>query len=236
MPNLLRKCGDGVSLPEASTAGRAVASKSNNHFCGHAVFGDGSGRGAFTGSAARVVQMESFTELRWGLCLSLRPDIADLREQVPFEWFDEDGVCHTHFFDFLVVRTDGARIACAVRAAARTGGRFAKNMPRIAAQVRDRGFAVDVRLLSDEDLDPVEVGNAWLLHGLRAPDPEADTVAAGVLAAMSGLVSLQELTDRTGLGVAGFRALLRLVRSHHLRLVRPEPITRNTVVYKGSNL
>ncbi|SIT12782.1 hypothetical protein [Paracoccus saliphilus] len=226
----------GFAMPLPSTAHRSVAVTSKAHFCGHVVIGDGSGRGAVSGSPARIVQVESHLELCWCLCLSIRPDIADLREQVGFEWFDEDGVRRTHYFDLFVTRTDGSRIACAVRPAARVGGRFGRQMPQIASQLRESRFADDLRLLTDADLDPVELHNAWLLHAIRAGDPEADTMAAQVLSEMSGTPTLAELTDRTGFGAAGFRALLRLVRSGHLHLLRAERITRTTAVYKGNNL
>ena len=225
-----------AALPLPSTADRPVAISSTTHFCGHVVIGDGSGRGTVSGAPARVVQVESHLELCWCLCLSLRSDIADLREQVGFDWFDEHGKYHTHYFDLFVTRTDGTRIACAIRPLARTGGRFGRQMPRIAEQARRSRFADDVRLLTDRDLDPVELHNAWLLHGARVGDPQADVIAADVFAAMSGTVTLAELTARTGLGATGFRALLRLVRSGHLRLFRTERITSATSVYKGSNL
>lgn len=226
----------GFRPPLPSTAERSVALTSRAHFCGHIVIGDGSGRGAIAGLPERIVQVESNLELKWCLCLSLRPDIADLREQVGFDWFDEDGVERRHYFDLVVTRTDGVRIACAIRPAARTDGRFGRQMPLIADQARAKGFADDVRLLTDKDLDAVELHNAWLLHGVRAGDPPADAVAAEVVAGMSGTASLADLTARTGLGTAGSRALLRLVRSGHLRPLRAEQITSATILYKWSDL
>ena len=85
-------------LPLPSTAQRDVALSSKSHFCGHVVIGDGSGRGAVAGAPPRVVQVESHLELCWCLCLSVRADIADLREQMQFDWFDEDGEVHSHYF------------------------------------------------------------------------------------------------------------------------------------------
>ena len=223
-------------LPLPSTAARDVVLSSKSHFCGHVVIGDGSGRGAVAGVPPRVVQVESHLELCWCLCLSVRADIADLREQMQFDWFDEDGEVHPHYFDLFVTRTDGTRIACAIRPTAWVGGKFGRQMPRIAAQARAGRFADDVRLLTDADLDPVELHNAWLLHGVREADPMADEAAARVLADMSGTASLAELVTRTGCGAAGFRALLRLIRWGQLRPIHHERITSATVAYKGSNL
>lgn len=226
----------GFTTPLPSSAQRSVALSSKAHFCGHLVIGDGSGRGTASGAPARVVQVESHLELCWCLCLSLRSDIADLREQAGFDWFDEHGEYRTHYFDLFITRTDGTRIACAIRPVARTGGRFGRQMPRIADQARSSRFADDVRLLTDADLDPVELHNAWLLHGVRAGDPPADAAAAQVLSEMIGTASLADLSARTGCGAAGFRALLRLVRSGQLRPLHNERITSATVAYKRSNL
>lgn len=223
-------------LPLPSTAQRDVALSSKSHFCGHVVIGDGSGRGAIAGVPPRVVQVESHLELCWCLCLSVRADIADLREQMQFDWFNEDGEVHPHYFDLFVTRTDGTRIACAIRPTAWIGGEFGRQMPRIAAQTRAGRFADDVRLLTDADIDTVELHNAWLLHGVRAGDPVADEAAARVLADMSGMSSLADLTAMTGCGAGGFRALLRLVRWGQLRPLHHEHITPATIVYKGSNL
>ena len=226
---------DGFNPPARSTADRPVAISSKGHFCGHVVIGDGCGRGDITGARPRVVQVESYLELSWSLCLSHRHDIADLREQVAFDWFDADGKAQCHFFDLVVTRTDGVRIACTVRPVVRSGGRFWQKMSWIAHQVRAAGFADDVRLLTDRDLDPVELHNAWLLHDIRVPDRRADAAAAKVVSEFCGMADLADLTARVDMGAAGFRALLRLVRRGDLRLLRAERITRATTVYKGSN-
>ncbi|MBO9456950.1 hypothetical protein J7376_16090 [Paracoccus sp. R12_1] len=226
----------GFAPPLPSSADRMVATSSRAHFCGHVVIGDGSGRGAISGVTPRVVHVESHLELCWCLCLSVRPDIIDLREQARFDWFDEDGEVRSHFFDLLVTRNDGSRLACAIRPAIRSRGRLGRQLPRIATQVRASGFADDVRLLTDHDLDSVELHNAWILHGIRVGDQQVDARAVDVFETLSGTATLSELTSRIGLGVVGFRALLRLLRSGHLQMLRSEKITPSATVYKGSNL
>lgn len=225
----------GFAPPMPSTAHRKVALSSKGHFCGQIVIGGGGGEGTVAGVAPRHMQVESFLEFSWCMCLSRRADISDLREQVAFDWFDDDVVRHTHYFDLFATLRDGRRIAFAVRPISKTAGKFARQMPLIAAQARERRFADEVRLLTDADLDPVEFHNARLLHDVRAPDPVADAAVLRVLGEMSGTVSLANLTARAAMGAAGFRALLRLVGRGHLRPVRVERITRNTAVYKWSN-
>lgn len=220
--------------PLPSSAERDVALSSTAHFCGHVVIGGGTGDGVFS-MPARIVQIESHLELCWTLCLSVRPDVVDLREQVAFEWFDEHGEVFTHYFDLVITLLDGTRLACTVRPVALAREHFRQKIAWIAHQVRLSGFAVDVRLLTDQDLNPVELDNAWLLHAVRVPDMKSDSRAAQVLADMSGCVSLAKLTQDVGRGAAGFRALLRLVRSGHLRLLSPERVTSTSMVYKREN-
>lgn len=227
-----RKNGGGHMPPLPSTADRNVAVSSRGHFNGHVVVGDGSGRGTpLAGGHPRVVQIESHLELSWCLCLEARPDIVDLREQIAFDWRDSDRP-RTHFFDFVITRTDGTRVACMVRPEARVRGKFAAEMGLVASQARASGFVSDVRLLTDSDLDPVDLANAKATHGFRTPEARADGVAAEVIRAMTGPLALGELIGRTGLGADGFGALLRFLRCHTLALVRHERISRDALVYK----
>lgn len=216
-----------LQLPASSLAQRKVALSSRGHFCGQMVIGDPPGR---------IVQLESYLEFQWCLCLISRQETEHLQEQVAFGWHDEFGECHTHFFDFIVTERNGARIAYAVRPEKRTGGQFGETMPHIAQQARQSRFVSDVRVLTDGDLDPIEVFNARLLHGARAPDREADTVAREIASVMSGITTLGDLTDRLCMGARGHRALLRLMRTHHLRAVHHERLTNTTEIYKAETI
>ncbi|PVH27300.1 hypothetical protein [Pararhodobacter oceanensis] len=214
----------GRRLPKQSCGDRSVPVLSKGHFSGHLVIGDGAGV---------IVETESNLEFKWCLCLVAKPDTASLTEQVAFEWHDRDGAWRTHYFDMVVTRTDHRKIAYTIKPEARVTDQFLAEISWIAAQARAAGFVSDVRLLTDVGLDPVELHNARLLHGMRTPDPEADIAAEAVFAAMSGVSTLSELSGLIGLGARGLRALIRLIRSHHLRLVRHEKITPSSEVYKG---
>lgn len=214
----------GLRLPADSLGNRYTPLASKGHFTGHLVVGDGAGV---------VVETESYLELNWYLCLLAREETASLVEQVAFEWHDRDGEWHTHYFDIFVTQTDETAVAYTVKPEARVKGDFWREIAWIAAQARASGFASDVRLLSDKELDHVELHNARLMHGMRAPDPEPDSAAAAVFKAMSGISTLADLSDRIGLAAYGFRALVRLIRSHHLHLVHHEKITHASEVYKG---
>ncbi len=216
-----------IVLPAPSRAMHHIPLSSPTNFSGQFIAGGGAGR---------VVLTNSHLELEWGLILNGRRETVDLSEQVKFDWVNEEGESHPHYFDFVVLQSDKRRIAYAVRPMARSFGSFRETMPMIAKQARASRLYSDVRHLSEKDLDPIELSNAWLFHGMRTPDPEADILAADVLAEMSGIVTLGELADRVHQGPWGFRAMIRLIRSHHLRLVRPELINSTTEVYKAENI
>lgn len=219
--------GNGLDLHLPSRAERKIARFSKGHFTGRIVASGGDDGY----SAGRLIMVESHLEFCWCLVLLARRATADLREQAAFEWYDINGEMHTHFFDFLLTERDGKRIACAVRPAARTRGRFGATMPRIAHQARKRGFAHEVRLLTDDDLDPVALFNAKLMHGMRQSQPEADIAAERVVAGMGGIAVIEDLVRRIGMGADGYRAVVRLIRRHRLRLVDHVRIGYQTAVY-----
>ncbi|KIC07218.1 hypothetical protein RA19_24775, partial [Leisingera sp. ANG-M1] len=193
------------------------------HFTGHVVSGEGPGR---------IIQIESHHELQGFHCLAARPETGEIYEQVGFEWHDEYGELHTHYFDFVVVQTDGAIIAYSVRPSYGVSDAFFEEMCRISDQARKAGFVADVRLLTEEDLDPIELFNAELLHSVRDEDPEADEAARKAVRDMQGIETLEALRDRAGCGAMGFRALIRLIRSRHLQLVSHERISPKSQVFK----
>ncbi|MDE4099702.1 hypothetical protein [Phaeobacter gallaeciensis] len=212
-----------IRLPDPSLADRDVPAASKGHFTGQIVLGDGPGR---------ITQLESHHELQACLCLAARPETDEICEQVGFEWYDADGELHTHYFDFVVVQTDGAIIAYSVRPSYGVSDAFFEEMCRISDQARKAGFVADVRLLTEEDLDPVELFNAELLHSVREEDPEADEAARKAVRDMQGIETLEALKDRTGCGAMGFRALIRLIRLRHLQLVSHERISLKSQVFK----
>lgn len=214
----------GQQLVQPSLAKRNLSGSSRNHLTGFIVFGDGQGR---------VVGSESHLEFNYALCLAAHPDTVDLHEQVPFEWRDLNGKLRDHHFDFVVTRADGKRIAYTVKPMVWCKGEFAETIPHIAHQARNSGLFTDVRLLSDADLDQVLLFNAKLLHACRAVVREHDEAARLVLQAMSGVTTLGALVAQTGLQGDGFRALVRLIRTRHLRLRDHERISYDAAVYKA---
>ena len=210
-------------LHQPSNCDRRPATASKGHFTGHLLVGPWPGR---------VLYIESLLEQKWAHCLNAHPKTQTLREQVAFRWRAPDRKQRTHYFDLFVEQTDGAFIAYAVKPEAKLTNKFMAEISEIARQAKASGFVDDVRLLTDADLDPVELDNALLTYAMRVPDPEADKAAAAVATAMSGIVTLGELTNLIGLDARGYCALIRMIRAGILRATRHERITYKTEVFK----
>ncbi|MCZ4262533.1 hypothetical protein O4G76_16965 [Limimaricola sp. G21655-S1] len=107
---------------------------------------------------------------------------------------------------------------------------FLAEMSLIAGQMAP-SFADDVRVITEQHLDPVELYNAELLYGVRGIDIEADEAAEEAVSSLLGAASLEQLTQVIGLGGRGFRALLRLIAAQRVLPSTAERITKNTLIY-----
>ena len=212
----------GQRMPMASRADRNVKKASNEHCTGLVILGDGDGV---------VTQCESANESYHLLLLNARREVADLREQVEFNYGSRDE--HLHFFDMVATFTSGARIAFTVKPTdAVAAGGFLETMQVVSWWVRKSGFADEVRLLTKSDIDPIELHNAKILAAVRGSDPEADRAARELIAGLTGARSLKDLTTATALAERGYRALLRLMRTDLLAPEHHERITPSTLVYR----
>jgi hypothetical protein len=179
----------------------------------------------------RELPVESWLERNVALILFYRTDIARVVEQQPVVPFsDVDGKSRKHIFDFLVTCHDGRRIAIAVKPkviADRIGMR--DFIARIAAQM-PRSLADAACLVTDKDIDPVELRNAELMHACRLGDPADDEIVLAVARSYGGAVTLQDLIAAAGIQGRGYRAAMRLFAAGRLRTLRHEIICDRTLV------
>lgn len=217
-------------LPLPSAAVRNVPMASAGHCTTSAVLGDEEGI---------RVQGESLLEMRHQLILNARRDVARIQEQVRFFYGWNPNKPDEHVFDMVVTMRDGQVIAYAVKPEIRLkSGRFLKEMQEVAWWARHKGFADDVRILTDADIDRVALHNAQMFAVMRSsPDPEAMASARQVVMGIpvGGGMSLRALTIQTGLEARGYRALLRLLREGVLETLKPEAITPTTLVRRASD-
>lgn len=215
---------EGRLLPAQSCGDRSIADASTAHCTGFTVLGENSGT---------RFQAESHLELCHLQIEASRPDVAAVQEQVLFTFGRQDE--KRHFFDMVVTKASGERIAYTVKPEARLkSGRHVEEMRTIAWWVQKQGFAKSVRLLTEADIDRVTLHNANINTALRDTDPEAEEAVRVVASGLRGAVSLNHLTQQVGLAARGYRALLRLVSAGELAPLQSEKITTETLVeWKG---
>lgn len=216
--------GGGIRLPAASRGNRDTQVGSTHHFSGGIVLGDGCG--------VRY-GLESHLEACAALLLTYRQDVAEITEQVLFEWFDEDGVIHKHFIDFITLSPNGTKVGYAVRPSARVSARYLAELSRIKEQAIGQGYLADFRLFTEADVCPIELFNAKLFHSVRRPDCFGDVVAQDVFNKMKGVVTVGHLVSECGIEGMGFRAVVRLIKSGHLQMLNYERISYETMVFKA---
>lgn len=211
----------GITMPERVQTARKTAVGAREHQTGQVTIGPDEGY---------TMGYDSNTEMKCMLVLLARPEVAGIESQVPFSWLDAEGKTRKHYFDFRVLMTDGKRVAVMVKSEHR------RNQPKVQNELADvaarvpRSFADEVVVMTERDIDPVEYFNAEMMHEMRRPDHDADAIARRLLGEIVGAVRIQELVDAIGLGARGFRAVVRLLRSHELELTLNVRITHEAYV------
>lgn len=219
----------GIATPERSKAERDVPRASSGHCTAYTVLGSGSGT---------ETQGESLLEINHLFVLNTVPNVAELREQVRFYFGWDPKKQRQHIFDVVAVLTTGERIAFAIKPEFRLNSSsqekqdFEDEMRVVAWWAYQKDFVDDVRILTEVDLDPIELHNAKILAAVREADPEADVVAFQVFSSLppEGGQTLRALTLQTGMGARGYRALLRLLRGGQAFMVKRECISPKTLI------
>lgn len=168
----------------------------------------------------REIMCESGLEKKAAHFLLTHPQVADLREQPnAIEWKDAEGQVRRHTFDFLATLLDGRKIAVAVKPTIQAERkRLRAVLEHIAGQL-PKSFADGVLLITDADLPRDVAHNAALLHhAKRAPEPSHEVIVRDLLE-FPGRSTVGELVAASGLGGAGFRAVVRLIAAGTIKIV-----------------
>lgn len=202
-------------LPQKSKAARSIKMGVQKHFTGSIVCGDGAGE---------IIKYESHTERQTALVMLARREVVMLESQIPFGWIDQDGKARTHFFDFRISLHDGSRVALIVKNSRKAAKpEFVAEMRCLAIQAKGN-VADRVSLITEAHLDPIEVHNAELIHGVRFPDPETDAAVQTVVAGIIGAARIEDIATAAGCPGRGFLAVVRMIQTHELELVAHEYI------------
>lgn len=211
----------GITMPKRVQTARKTAVGAREHQTGQVTLGHHEGY---------TVGYDSNTEMKCMLVLLARSDVVWVESQVPFKWLKADGKTGKHFFDFRVLMKDGKRVAVMVKS------EYRRNQPKVQTELAEvaaqvpRGFADEVVVMTERDIDPVEYFNSEMMHEMRQPDLEADALARKLLGEIVGSVRIRDMVDAIGLGARGFRAVVRLLRSHELELTLNVRITHEAFV------
>lgn len=212
----------GITLPAPSRAERDVPLASAGHCTANAVLGSNEGFRS---------QAESWLELSHQLLLNAKSNVSSFQEQVYIYYGWNPKKQSKHIFDVIATMTDGSKIAYTIKPErGLVSGRFLNEMQEIAWWVREKDFADEVRLLTDNDIDRAELNNARIFAAVREPDPEADEAALRAVKRLHGARSLHDLSTEIGMQGRGYSALLRLLRRDFLRLLSHEAITPGSFV------
>lgn len=209
-------------LPAPRQITRNFSPVSKGHFTGDLIVGTGAGQ---------AMAVESNLEMNVALLLSERQDVVELENQVAFRWTcHRTAVGRVHHFDFRTNHRDGSRTAVMVKPSKKLSCQiFLAEAREIAAQVTP-AFADRVTIMTERDIDPIELHNATFLNSLRESDPEADSAARRMVAGLIGAIPVREIVAGVGRDGRGFRAVGRLLRRGELELLRRERITPDALV------
>jgi hypothetical protein len=182
---------------------------------------------------------ESGLERDTAQAIAISNDVVDLCEQPPgVVWIDDSGNERRHTFDLLATLRSGVRIAFAVKpknVAVQIG--FERELRQIARQT-PQNFAHAVRLITDEHLPLALVHNATLVRrALRTPNAEHDLLIKNVLADNPG-VTIGQVVELSGLGGAGFQAVVRAIARGIARVsasIRVDYAARLQLINSGEN-
>ena len=160
-----------------------------------------------------IMRPEGLTEFRTLLLCPADPKVERIEEQVgPIDCVDASGRPFRHWLDQRIVYRDGTRVGMTVKPHEKAQRpEFREHMACVAAAAVPL-FVDRFAIVTERHHDAVALRNAFLIHGCRRPDPEADEAIGHVVAAMGYTVApLVDLAGRTGLGHRAMRALVRLL-------------------------
>ena len=183
------------------------------------------------GAEPREIRCESGLEKKAGYFLLTHPQVVDLQEQPrAIAYRDAAGIERKHTFDFLATLQDGRKLAIPVKPKSIAERKRLREICTLMAGQIAKTFADGILPITDADLPRDVVHNAMVLHhSRRGADPDHDAVI-GRLVAEAGDGTVGGLVAASGLGGAGFRAVMRLIARGLIRLVGHARIDHGTAV------
>jgi hypothetical protein len=216
--------------PLPSRASRKPARRTKGSVVGQLTFGEEHGQG-------QCLVFESTLELHTALLAIYAPGVLDVEDQVgPVTWTDASGKTRSHTFDFRVTTVSAggmrSRAGLAVKPEHRAQrAKFRDEMERVTRAATP--WLVDrVCIVTEANIDPVQLTRAKQLHGARMPVPEIDRAVAAV-GHISDWMPVRDVLANVGLGPEGFGSILRLIRIGALMTQAPGLVSMASLVRNG---
>lgn len=203
--------------PDPSSASRRITLRSKGSLRGSLV----------TTTDHRQLDYESTIERNAAVVLLARRDVVRLDDQPPAVAIVlPNGAPSHHTFDFRAHLVDGRRIAIAVKDEARAAKHDLEGFLRHIAPQIPRDFADGLALMTERRMSPIIIANAVLLHAVRRDPPNAaDAAIRDIIGTLTGDACISDLVTRSGHGADGFRAVVRLIGTGDITLMRDERIS-----------
>ena len=170
-----------------------------------------------------------------GVVRARKRTAARRTQSVLFQWWcARSSKWKRHYFDFRVNFTAGSRVAVIVKRSRKLScPKFCAEARTIASKVPS-DFADDVVVITELDVDPIEIHNGAFLDSLKETHPEADAAVRRATRGSLGARPISDIVRDVGLTGRGFRAIGRLLRRGELALTKLERITPETLVCRAT--
>ncbi|WP_143271577.1 hypothetical protein [Bradyrhizobium mercantei] len=171
----------------------------------------------------RVVSFESRPERFAAEAFAMDPNISFILEQPPRVAYRDGGKLHHHTFDFYTEMVSGRRTLTAIKHSRRVVRSGIRRTIQLIAQQTGRGLADDIVLMTELDFSVNERFNAELAHETkRCPAPADDQQVREITSELEGVVTIDDIVSRSGLGAQGFRSIVRLIAGGFFQLADPD--------------
>lgn len=162
------------------------------------------------------------------------PSIVQVHEQVgPIPFVDEHGRPENHYIDLMITKSDGRRVAVAVKPTDRlVSGRFMRELAQLE-KTMPRGVADELRLVTEHSFSRADAFNAVMyLRFSLTPDYQVDQLLNDVLSTISGAMTIGDVCKTCRSGGRAFRCVVRAIYNGSLRKLSTGRINLFTWVEK----
>jgi hypothetical protein len=171
----------------------------------------------------RILNFESRPEKYAGESFVIDPDMLHVIEQPPRIPYRDGAAWRHHTFDFYTVRRCARRTLVAIKHSSGVERSGIRRVIKLISEQAGRGAADEIVLMTELDFSPAERFNAELVHETRrASAPQHDVRLRDLAADINGSVTVRDVVAMSGLGGAGFRAVVRLIADRFFKLADPQ--------------